>query len=126
MSLRLKIPDKEDYDILKSLDDIVFYDTPYVQIAYFNGCFVGFCAVELRKDHFYLTKLSVEAAYRRNGVGSRLLSALKKRLRPSRSRIEVVVDEKDLEVQLFLSKNGFFCYSSNENYAPSYRFAYYL
>lgn len=126
MSLRLKIPDKEDYDILKSLDDIVFYDTPYVQIAYFNGYFVGFCAVELRKDHFYLTKLFVEAAYRRNGVGSRLLSALKKRLRPSRSRIEVFVDEKDLEMQLFLSKNGFFCYSCEKTSKPNYRFAYYL
>jgi GNAT superfamily N-acetyltransferase len=126
MSLRLKIPDSEDYEMLKSIEDLVFYHTPHVQIAYFNDNFVGFCAVELRSDHFFLKKLFVESAYRGRGVGSKLVSCLKKRLRHSRRTIEAETDERDIEMQLFLKKNGFVCYSMEGHDPLVYKFAYFL
>lgn len=90
-----------------------------------NNCFVqvisneemmGYIIFLLHQDSYHIYRLKVFDEFRRSGNGTKLVSYLKSRMRDKgRRRLTCQVPEKDLSSQLFLKKNGFFCYDLKDN-----------
>lgn len=69
---------------------------------------IGYMIIQLMKDKFFILRMVVDIGLRRNGVGTRILELLKKKLtKDFRHTIDVLVDERNLDAQLFLKANGF-------------------
>jgi ribosomal-protein-alanine N-acetyltransferase len=89
---------------------------------------VGFAIYEPKKTRLHLLNFGVATEHRRQGVGTQMLEHLIHKMRGQRRRqLSVVVDERDLETQLFLAKCGFKATSVIRDYfADSHSDGYYM
>lgn len=77
-------------------------------VAEHNERVVGFMIYELHKSRLNVVNFAVSAAYRRLGVGTQMVAKLISKLSSHRrTRISLVVRERNLPAQLFFSKQGF-------------------
>ena len=69
---------------------------------------VGFMIYELHKSKLVLTRFAVAKEYRRQGVGTLMITKLVDKLAPDRrKRIVVEVPDTNLQAQLFFAHRGF-------------------
>lgn len=69
---------------------------------------VGFAIYELRKSKVHVLNFAVAPFYRRAGVGTRIIAKLTEKLQQhQRSKLTLVVSERNLATQLWLRKRGF-------------------
>jgi len=77
-------------------------------VAEYDDRIVGFMVYELFKRRIYVLKFATASNWRRRGVGSQMLSELKRKLTPQRrTRIALEVRETNLPAQLFFQTLGF-------------------
>jgi ribosomal-protein-alanine N-acetyltransferase len=72
-------------------------------VAEIDNKIVGYMIYEFGRKLFHVLNITVHKNYRRNGVASQIISKLSSK----KKNIEFVVNERSLELQLFLKKNGF-------------------
>jgi ribosomal-protein-alanine N-acetyltransferase len=67
---------------------------------------LGFAVYEVLPRELVLTTLAVSERCRKQGVGRSIIRHLVAKLRPERRRLGVIVSERNLSAQLFLSRCG--------------------
>lgn len=71
---------------------------------------VGFMIYELRKTKLELLNLAVDPEFQLRNVGTQMINKLIGKLSPDRrTKIDVVVRERNLAAQLFFKATGFIC-----------------
>lgn len=69
---------------------------------------IGYFIVRILRDRYLLLRISIQQRWRRKKVGTKVLTHLKSKLKPNfKHTIEALVDERNLDAQLFLKANGF-------------------
>lgn len=76
-------------------------------VAEYDERVVGFMIYELHKNQLHVLNFSVRPAERRRSVGHQMVQKLVGKLPPRRNRIEVQVEETNLDGLLFLKCQGF-------------------
>lgn len=71
-----------------------------------DGDVMGFVIYEFRPEHIFIHDLAVGVPYRRQGVATRLIEAVRRRL-ASRVEIRVLINEKNLGAQLCYKASGY-------------------
>ena len=93
-----------------------------------DGAVAGYVLAEHNKHHIEILNIATHNDYRRNGVATKLIDALKIHLAPGQSRyIYCYVNECNLQAQLFLRANGFIASKIiHDKYSEYDRDAYYM
>ena len=76
-------------------------------VAEYKNKVVGFMVYELDSTVIHIEKLAVHPEFRRKGVGSQIIAKLLAKLGGKRKAIDLVVHERNVNLQLFLKSNGF-------------------
>jgi ribosomal-protein-alanine N-acetyltransferase len=86
-------------------------------IAEKNEKTIGFMIYELSKDSIRILNFSVDPAYRRKQIGTRMCKQLKDKLSPCRrTKLIFEIRETNLPTQLFFQKQGFVATDVIRNY----------
>ena len=72
-----------------------------------EGRLIAFIITSIGTSRFTINRLAVTSKFRRSGIGSMLVTSVKKQCTSGRGQIVHVVLEDNLGGQLFLQKNGF-------------------
>jgi len=77
-------------------------------VAELSGLIVGYMIYELHKTRLHILNFCVDPDYRRQGVGTAMVTKLASKLSlQRRTRIALEVSETNLTAQLFFRANGF-------------------
>lgn len=76
-------------------------------VAECDDAVVGFVTYGLHRKRLEIIKIAVHSDYRRNFIGDTLIAKLRGKLNDVRTKIEAVVDERNLPAQLFFKAMGF-------------------
>ena len=76
-------------------------------VAEYKNKIIGYMIYEFDQDYIHVINLSVHPEYRRSGVGSQLIAKLLPILGMKRKIIHLVVNERNVSLQLFLKANDF-------------------
>lgn len=68
---------------------------------------IGYCAYSVQQRKIQIHNLAVDYDYRRQGIGSSLVSWVRDSLLCGRRRVTAIVRERNLDAQMFFSKRGF-------------------
>jgi ribosomal protein S18 acetylase RimI-like enzyme len=120
--VNFRTAEPEEYSFVSGLDE----DTSYrpltseefeasfytrrlsIKIITYEKKRIGYFIVKLLKDKYTILRIIIDVEYRRMGVGTRILNLLKKKLtKEYRYKIVALVDERNLNAQLFLKSNEF-------------------
>ena len=139
ISLRPSAP--EDFESLYQIDQACYapeiaYSRPELRaylrfpnadclVATIHGKLIGFCLTAHRENHGHIITIDVLQAYRRHGVGSRLLEAVERRLAKSGVR-EIVLETatENHSAIAFWEKHGYRTRGVWKGYYPRGRDAY--
>jgi GNAT superfamily N-acetyltransferase len=106
----------------RHLVDRLINDTPAIcLVCEVSDVVAGFIFYEFKSDSIWVHHFSVDEPFRKKGVGSLFIKALKEKLSRKRTKIEMEVSDEDLEVHLFLSKRGFIATAET---SETYKFTY--
>lgn len=87
------------------------------RVAVIDNCTVGYVLYELRRGVLDILRLAVAPEFRRRGVGSRIIEAVKDRAPiVNRSSVTFAVRESNLTAQLFLRHCGFLAHCTMDEY----------
>ena len=79
-----------------------------IKIIEYNEEPIGYFVIKFLKDTYVIVRMTIDKNLRRMGVGTRIFDLIKKKLNLAyRHTINVFVDERNLEAQLFLQSNDF-------------------
>lgn len=82
--------------------------TNVILVATINEYAVGFVAFELNSNHVHITALVVDKSLRRRNIGTQLVQRVKFGfMKNGRESCQIVTNEKNTGLQLFLKKNQF-------------------
>lgn len=99
----------------------------YGMVVKVGGKIVGYILYRVEKKHIWLTTIAVHPEYRRQGYASLLLAALMPES-AEKSKIRTVINDRWLNVHLFLKQVGFKAVSIERNFfgpdQDGYRFEY--
>lgn len=137
-SLRWMI--KDDYDAVCSIESFNSKErlTPNDLVSNLRPCnsvglvleldynIYGYVIYVLNETSIVVTHLAIVKECRRKGFGTKIISKLKNKLSTSRrTHIDMLVDEYNLNAQLFLKANGFTAISiAKEEQISKYLFTY--
>lgn len=77
-------------------------------VAEKNESIVGYLIYQSKMKNFLCSRLAVHPEYRRTGVGSEILNSIIFRMKKNkRNRINFLINEYNLEAQLFLKSKNF-------------------
>jgi [ribosomal protein S18]-alanine N-acetyltransferase len=77
-------------------------------VAEYDEIVRGYMVYELHKDRMHLLNFAVDPRFRRQGIGSAMVSKLKSKLQGTkRNRMTLEIRETNLSGQLFFRANGF-------------------
>jgi ribosomal-protein-alanine N-acetyltransferase len=93
---------EEDFRRCLRLGNCIF------MVAELRRVVAGFMVYQLLARQFYMLNFAVHPAYRRKGIGTKMVEKIASVLRPE-ARNEIIFDvrETNLPIQLFLQKSGF-------------------
>jgi [ribosomal protein S18]-alanine N-acetyltransferase len=88
---------------------------------------VGYMIYELHSKHLEILRLAVHEDHRFEKFGTKLIEKLKTKLTEDRrSCLEMIINEEQLEAQVFLRANGFICTRVIRNYYMHGESAYFF
>lgn len=112
-----------EYDLIHGFDTNTFYrpltpqefnsslyghKTKIKMFTYNKDEQIGYMIIQLMKEKYFILRMVIDVDLRRMGVGTRILNLLKKKLTENyRHTIDILVDERNLDAQLFLRANDF-------------------
>lgn len=76
----------------------------------------GFVVYELLGEEIRILNIAVDKAYHRQGVGRAIIDKLKKRLNNKRTKLTLIVSERNLNAHLFFRNMGFKAIGILDNY----------
>lgn len=78
-----------------------------ILVAEVSGYAVGFVAIEMTADYIYIHQIIVDKSLRRHNIGSQLLQRIQFGFLKSNMICQIVVNEKNTGLQIFLRSCGF-------------------
>lgn len=108
--------ESSNYENILTEDEIVQFlrqnDTVGL-VAEVDDQIVGFCLYRKKTNTLIVYRIVVSPYYRRFKIGTQIVEKLKQKMSfGNRTHLTIAVSERNIEGQLFLRANGFFCYKT--------------